>query len=110
MNEDFYFNEWNEQSIQDDGMPWSEPSPDIQPVFEYGSESSSGPEPEPIRIPTIKTIINFEDTSNLKNFIKNNKLDNDWYIVLATKDKGAIRTDLRPNRGKKHPCYLFNMQ
>lgn len=91
-----------------DEQPWSEPPPDLPPPLESGSDSFR--EPEPVTLPNVNQIINFPDTTQLKDFIRNNKLDDTWYCVLAIKESGAIRTDIRPNKSRPHPCYLFQMQ
>lgn len=87
---------------------------DSAPVFmpnapELSSDSFELPS-EPPRLPEVTEIVNFTDAGDLKQFIKDNFLDESWYIVMNVRDHGLLRVDRRPKRSKVHPCHLFRFK
>ena len=97
----------------------SEPLPDLYknatgeveiPPPPMTSGSDSYIDVEPNYVPAVDEIINFADTLQLKSFIKSNRLDDSWYIVMSIKDVGAVRADIRPDKSKVHPCHLFKFK
>ena len=80
------------------------------PSLEYEFESEGSFEEVPsFEIPEIGQILHFQDTYSLKSFVKNNKLDASWYVMLNIHEIGAVRTDTRPEKSKPHPCFLINV-
>lgn len=72
------------------------------------SDSLSYVEPPVTNPPRIGQVINFTNMSDLKNFVKVNRMDPaHWYICINIQDMGCIRTQQSSNKMKQHPGWLI---
>lgn len=81
------------------------------PFQQYNSDTSdslSYVEPPVTNPPRIGQVINFTNMTDLKNFVKLNRMDPEhWFICLNIKDMGCIRTQNSSYKMKQHPGWLI---